>query len=372
MFEPVFRAGRLNPFFQGLMALCVILPGVILMSGCGVDRGTRGIGHPTPRITVKDYSIHDREGSPATLEDIILRAGDAEAVFIGEGHGDPVAHYLEKEILAALFERYGAGYPQQASKRSMFLSMEMFEKDVQIVLNEYLQDLIPERHFLASARPWPHYRRDYRPLVEFAKKQGIPVIAANAPRRYVNRVSRLGPESLEAISGAAESWLPPLPYPPASPEYRQKFMEFWRETMGVDPDSKQDSQSETKSAPKEAEKPSMSLKSEESHSNMADEPLGFENLLSAQSLWDAAMGHAAAQALIADPGALVVNINGKFHSEENLGAPEKLLHYRPGTKILTVTVHPAESFPEFDDKYRGLGDFVILTDPRLLDSNRGK
>ena len=50
----------------------------------------------------------------------------------------------------------------------------------------------------------------------------IPVLAANAPRRYVNRVSRLGPESLEALSGAAESWLPPLPYPPASPEYRQE------------------------------------------------------------------------------------------------------------------------------------------------------
>lgn len=327
----------------------VIFLSMILFSGCGMDRRMRRMDHPTPApdITAEDYRIFDRQGNPAAFQDVIEAAAEVDAVFIGEAHGDPAAHHLEKKILTALYDRYGSApekdvtenRPERPLERPMerpiLLSMEMFERDVQVILDEYLQDLITERHFLAGTRPWPRYRLDYRPLVEFAKEKGVPVIAANAPRRYVNRVSRLGPESLTALSDTAKSWLPRLPYPPASPEYRQKFMEFWRETM-------------------------------------ADEPLVFENLLSAQSLWDAAMGHAAAQALIADPGALVVNINGKFHSEKNLGAPEKLLHYRPGTKILTITVHPAESFPEFDDRYRGLGDFVILTDPRLLDSNRGK
>src|SRR3954467_8455063 len=68
--------------------------------------------------------------------------------------------------------------------------MEMFERDVQIVLDEYLSDLITEQHFLASSRPWGNYKTDYRPLVELAKEKHLDVIAANAPRRYVNMVSR--------------------------------------------------------------------------------------------------------------------------------------------------------------------------------------
>ncbi len=70
--------------------------------------------------------------------------------------------------------------------------MEMFERDVQIVLDEYLKNYISESHFISSSRAWGNYKTDYRPLVEFAKQNKIDVVAANAPRRYVNMVSRLG------------------------------------------------------------------------------------------------------------------------------------------------------------------------------------
>jgi uncharacterized iron-regulated protein len=71
-------------------------------------------------------------------------------------------------------------------------SLEMFERDVQIVLDEYVKDLITEKKFLDDSRPWNNYKTDYRPLVEYAKQNKLPVIAANAPRRYINMVSRGG------------------------------------------------------------------------------------------------------------------------------------------------------------------------------------
>ena len=91
----------------------------------------------------------------------------------------------------------GAG-EEAGARRSVALSLEMFERDVQHILDEYLQDLITESQFKSSARPWEHYDADYRAMVEMAKAVGVPVLAANAPRRYVNRVSRLGPAGLGA------------------------------------------------------------------------------------------------------------------------------------------------------------------------------
>ena len=43
---------------------------------------------------------------------------------------------------------------------------------------------------MQDARPWANYETDYAPLVHFAKDVGMPVIAANAPRRYVGAVGR--------------------------------------------------------------------------------------------------------------------------------------------------------------------------------------
>ena len=331
MFDRILVLCREDLLTWGMIAF-----GLILLSGCGTGRDIRRMRHSpsAPEISVQDYRIFDRLGRPAAAKDIVDAAAQVDAVFIGETHGDPAAHHLERKILSALYERYGRPSNSGVSKRTLILSMEMFERDVQVILDEYLQDLITEGHFQAATRPWSRYLRDYRPIVEFAKDHSIPVIAANAPRRYVNRVSRLGPDSLTALSDAAKSWLPPLPYPPASPEYRRKFLEFWGES---------------------------------SHPASGDMPPTFENLLSAQSLWDAAMGHAVAEALDETPGALVVNINGKFHSAENLGAVEKLHFYRPGTEILTVTIIPSKTFPEFNDRYLGYGDFVILTDPDAND-----
>ena len=55
---------------------------------------------------------------------------------------------LETAIFQALYERYGS---------QLALSMEMFESDCQLALNEYLQGYIPEDRMLKDARPWNNY-----------------------------------------------------------------------------------------------------------------------------------------------------------------------------------------------------------------------
>jgi uncharacterized iron-regulated protein len=285
--------------------------------------------------TEENYRIFDSVGNRQTLDKIIEMMQLADVVFLGEQHDDAVAHYLQEKILQLTFEKYG-------SQRQIVLSMEMFERDVQIVLDEYLSGLITEEKFLSDSRPWANYKSDYRPLVEFAKANKIPVIASNAPRRYVNMVARQGKDALMKLSEQAKRWIAPLPYSPPSEAYANKFLSLMGEFHQSD--------GESKSA-------------------------GIKNskMLDAQTLWDATMAFSIAEALkqseILKQGKLplIIQLNGSFHSESGLGIPEHLAKYLPKTKYLVVTFRREENFNDFDEKkHKNLGDFIVLTDSKAF------
>lgn len=252
-----------------------------------------------------DYAVTRGDGTPSSLEAIANATDVADVLYLGEEHGNPVGHRLEAELLERVHQRAGV--------RRVALSLEMFERDVQVVVDEYLGDRIREKDLLTDARPWPHYARDYRPLVEYAKANGLSVLASNAPKRYVNRVARLGLAGLGGLSDLALSCLAPLPLPEASAAYAAKF-----------------------------------------EAAMGGAEHGGPGLLSAQVLRDATMAFAIDRYLEAHPGAIVVQVNGKFHSEGHLGVPEQLRRLRPTVRQVVVTM--AAEKP-------GAGDFAIVTPP---------
>lgn len=272
------------------------------------------------------FRVFDSKGNPATVEQIIDAIGGVEVVFLGENHDDATAHSLQFDIFRAVVAKY--------QDRRLALSLEMFERDVQIVVDEYLAGLITENHFLSSSRPWGNYKTDYRPLVELAKERKLPVIAANAPRRYVNMVSRNGRSALNALTkDARELWLAPIPYALPSEAYANKF----KALMGPSPEAK----------------------------------MGLNNILDSQALWDATMAHSIYGFLKKNRRPLVVNLNGSFHSENRLGTPEHLLGYRKKTSFLVVTMRYEDDFTNFDKaKHGGIGDFVVLTDAKVPRSKR--
>lgn len=264
-----------------------------------------------------NYAVYDGKGRPSTIDAVVAALADADVAFLGEMHDDTIGHQVQLEIFKRVIERYGA-------KRKVTLSLEMFERDVQTIVNEYLAGQITESHFLRSSRPWDNYRPDYRPLVELARERKLEVIAANAPRRYVNMVSRNGIASLNSLSPEAKRWLPPFPIAKPSEAYSAKF----KSLLG----------------------------------NSSEARMGIENILLSQSLWDAAMAHAVAQSLKKNPRSLVVHLNGSFHTEKRLGTVEHFLAYRPKAKAVVVTIQPVDDIKKFE--YTDAGDFVVLTDKR--------
>jgi uncharacterized iron-regulated protein len=279
----------------------------------------------------KTYQVFRSTGERATLDEAVAAADAATVIFLGESHDDPTAHALELEFLRRL-----------QSSGPLVLTLEMFERDVQQVLDEYLDGQITEDHLISSARAWRNYKTDYRAVIEFAKERKVPVVAANAPRRYVNRVSRFGQASLGELRASAKEVLPPLPYAEASERYSKKFRDLMDRM-------KKDAEDRAKAEGKTTKEPPQRL-----------DPA---NGLAAQSLWDASMAYSIAETLMRHPKARVLQINGSFHSEERLGILDHLERYRPGSKALVITMISRKSFPEWDAELAGKGDFVIVTDP---------
>ncbi len=281
-----------------------------------------------------DYRVYTATGEPASLDAIEAAFDTVEVVLLGEIHGHAPIHALQDSLWQRLLTH----------ERPATLSLEMFERDVQPVLDEYLAGLIPEDHFLQASRPWPSYERDYHALVDSARTHNAPVLAANAPRRYVNRVAREGRAALDDLPASALHWLPPLPYPEASEAYRERFLAQMH--GGAHP---------TNHAPSDTTDTDETASPHEYDSGMA-------HLLDAQMLWDATMAYTIAEHLLHTPEAVVMHLTGRFHIAERTGTPETLAHYRPGTPQLVVYFDAVADPSTFDDDaHTGQGDFVVLT-----------
>jgi uncharacterized iron-regulated protein len=314
----------------------------------------------------QDFRVYGRWGAASSVSEIVATAIGSEVLLVGEEHDDMPGHALEAFLfeaaamaLEATEATAGAAEAADAPTRRVVLSLEMFERDVQYVVDEYLEDLISESHFLSSARPWDDYDIRYRPLVEAAKRLGAPVIAANAPRRYVNRVTREGPASLESLSDLARGFLPPLPYPGPSDPYREQWNALMAAAMAeVEREAPADSVPDRSPGARDG---IPDAAPEEDDGGAAEHSVPV-NAIYSQALWDASMGHAITSALVEHLGALVIHFAGSFHVANGTGIPERIEDYRPGTRVTTVVMTKVDDLDAWsEEEHADLADFVVLT-----------
>jgi len=247
------------------------------------------------------------KGKILLLEEFFQTLMGYHIVFVGEVHDSREAHKAELTILTELSER----------DASLVLALEMFERDVQESLDAYLKGTIPEDKFLELARPWPNYLEDYRPLIEFAKKKSIRVIAANVPRRaavvvvMANKVSSkvVGPDSI---------YLPKTLHLD-SKEYYRRFVA----NMEIMPHS----------APMKG--------------------MNVRALFKAQVLKDAVM--AASMEPFLDRRILFCC--GHFHSDYHLGIPYQLQKNHPDLKVVVITFASYVGDLPMKERSR-IGDFI--------------
>jgi uncharacterized iron-regulated protein len=275
-------------------------------------------------LSEQNYRIYSTKlAREVSLKDIADDMQNYDVLFFGEEHNDSVTHFAQHELLKMLHAQFGS---------NLALSMEMFDRDVQLVMNEYLGGFIREKNFLKDARAWSNYR-DYKPLIEFAREQKLDVICANAPTRYTNLAGRKGQQELLKLPPDAQRFFAPLPYDTASGGYREKLVAM----MGGD----------------------------STQQHMPAAMMGFD-LITAQSLWDATMAYSIAEYDRLHPKKKILQINGKFHSDEHFAIVTQLKKYAPLLKPLVISSADDDAFPNINwETFKKFGDYIIITDPKI-------
>lgn len=255
-----------------------------------------------------EHAFFDGEGRATTLEGFIAGLADVDFIGFGEFHDHVVGSRVELALLAGL----------AAQPRPVALAMEFFTAEHQAALDEYLAGTIDEASFRARTGRDKKYDDSHRPLIEFAKARGIPVIAANAPRALVTayRKSGLPYQAWLATRSQAERALLPAASIPPEDEFKARFLA----TMG---------------------------------------PERGQAFYPAMCLWNDAMAESAAGFRATHPAHRVLLIVGGYHVAGRLGVVTQYLARRPGESVKVLLMSQAEGPMAFAAADRGEADLIV-------------
>lgn len=253
------------------------------------------------------YQIFDKNGHSTSYKKIIKNALKSDIVLFGEYHDNSVAHWLELELAKDLFE-----------KKTLLLGAEMLEADNQNQLNRYLKGEINQKQLDSTARLWPNYKTDYKPLVDFAKDKNIPFVATNIPRRFASLVFKQDFIALEKLSELEKSWIAPLPiaYDPTLSGYAEM------------------------------------LNMDSEHAN--------DKMPKAQAIKDATMAYFILKNRTEN--SLFLHYNGSYHSNNFQGIYWYLKHENLALKIVTIATVSQKDITKLEKEYLMTADFIIVID----------
>jgi uncharacterized iron-regulated protein len=255
------------------------------------------------------YRLFDQGGKKASYKDLIKETSEADIVFFGELHDNPICHWLEYEITADLYAEKG---------KNLILGAEMFEADNQLIVNEYLSGLIKEKNFEAEARLWPNYKTDYERLLNFARDSSLAFIATNIPRRYASMVNKSGFEVLNTLDKKALQFIAPLPI------QFDSTLSCYVEMVKM----------------------------------MGDAPShATSNITMAQAMKDATMAYFILQNF--KPGKTFLHFNGSYHSDRFQSILWYLQQANPKLKIVTISSVEQTDLDELKKESEGLANFII-------------
>ncbi|MBC7529509.1 MAG: ChaN family lipoprotein [Chthonomonadaceae bacterium] len=299
---------------------------------------------PSPALEEgKDFVVY-LKGQQTSLQATLKELSGADVVLIGENHDHKNGHKMELELLRGV----------SLQQPQLTFALEMFERDVQGVLDEYLKGFITESAFTQASRPWPNYKEDYRPLIEFCRENSVPVVASNAPRRYVSIVSRKGKDALSALPKEAKRNLAPLPYDMKLPVGYEKSLDevFGAHDEEVKKEGEKAANSTTTPTPPVTPSPAPPT-----NPNMPS----VQNLKQAQALWDSTMADSILKARKAG-AKTVLHINGGMHSDFGYGVADRLRRRDKSLRVKIVTIRESKNFPALPEGTPGeIADFVIVT-----------
>ena len=260
------------------------------------------------------YRLFTAAGRPADYDQMLQELAQADVVLFGEQHNDALAHWLELQVAKDLLKLKKPG--------QLVVGMEMFERDVQPLVAQYAAGALADTAFEHQARPWPNYATDYRPLVQFARENHVPVIGTNAPRPFARVVAQRSLTALDKLPAADRALLAPLP-------------------LQVDYD-----------LPGYKNMAAMFGGAGSAHGG------GAQNIIQAQALKDATMAHFIVASR--QPGQTLLHLNGSYHSDHHDGITAFLRQYAPKLRVQTISVVTQEQLQTLAKEQLNIADYVVV------------
>jgi uncharacterized iron-regulated protein len=246
----------------------------------------------------------------ARAEDMDRLAGELagnRAVLVGETHTRVDHHDLQLAVIDAL-RRSGA---------DLAIGVEWFQHSFQDDIDDFLAGRIDEAELLHRTGYFERWRYDYRlyqPIVRYARDNGIPLLALNAPKELTDAVSKRG---VDGVPRSVRSQLPES-YDRSNSAYEESLRQVF-----------------------------------EAHDLPADDDR-FANFVDVQLTWDETMAEQAARYLAANPEKTLVVLAGNGHVVYGHGIPSRLERRLDGSVTTVVAAELAQSEP-------GSADFFVVT-----------
>ena len=246
------------------------------------------------------------------VSSLIEKVLDRQVVFIGESHDQYQHHLNQLAIIKGLHARHS----------DMAIGLEFFFQPYQDVLDRYIAGEIEEADLVRESEYFKRWRFDYRlyrPIFQYAREHGIPLIALNLESEITRQVGREGVESL------------PDELKQRLPSEIDRENEAYRERM----------QSAFDAHPHK-------------------EGRNFENFLDVQLLWDEGMAQRAAEWMQQNPDSHLVVLAGLGHLIYGDGIPDRLSRRIDATRAIILNMDYAVGLTQ------DMADYLIVTEKRPL------
>lgn len=175
-----------TPGFTQLIRMFIFL--LVIPHAALAESPLRYLDHP---LAEKIWSV--AEGRFINRQTLVSRMLDADIVMLGESHTNPVHHQHQLEMLEQLLAR---------SDRPLALVMEMLDSNQQATIDQALDAAKDDINrfdaltkFSARGWEWPLYR----PLIELAIGNDVPVKGANLSRERLRKVARKGESAMPRV-----------------------------------------------------------------------------------------------------------------------------------------------------------------------------
>ena len=142
----------------------------------------------TASLRVENPQLYDlSENRSISLKQLAVELKTKRIVLVGEHHNNIRHHINQLEVIRALHEA-GA---------KVAVGMEMFRSDSQKYLGQWVAGKIPEKEFeKIYYANWNYNWSLYRPILQYARENRIPVLGLNVSRKITRQVARQGFQSL--------------------------------------------------------------------------------------------------------------------------------------------------------------------------------